>query len=217
MAKIAWRTFPATDVWAAASFALAEPSAVNRDVYATRARMAELVQNTSEIPQEHRTKSQEMVSYFQGLVFRMLSGDNVNSWLTSVIAQSQATEISEMHWGLIVSAVRSYPDMARRDAQQQQERLLTISSQCVGKVGDKLELNIEVVRSVYSEKWGTHFVTAVISGSSDLVFFSYKNALESGQTLGIRGTVRNHMQNEKDGNRTRLNRVRVLDTVTEPA
>jgi hypothetical protein len=217
MAKITWRTFPATDVWAAASFALSEPSAVDRDVYAIRVRMAELVQNTGEIPQEHRTKSQEMVSYFQGLVFRMLSGDNVDPWLTSVFTQAQATEISEMHWGLIVSAVRSYPDMARRDAQRQQEQFLMASSQCVGGIGEKLKLNLEVIRSVYSEKWSVYYVTAVISGSSNLVFFSYKQGLDSGQRLSVQGTVREHIQNSKDGNRTRLNRVRSLDTVAETA
>jgi hypothetical protein len=211
MAKINWRIFPAADVWAAAICALTEPGAADRDVYVIRTRMTELAQNIAEISEEHKTKSKEMVSYFQGLVFRILSGDNVNSWLSSVITQAQATEISEMHWGLIVSAVRSYPDMARRDAQRQQERLLMAGSQCVGEIGEKLKLNLEVIRSVYSERWGVYYITAVIAESSNLVFFSYKQALDSGRCISIQGTVRDHIQSSKDGNRTRLNRVRVIN------
>ena len=217
MAKRVHESFPAADVWSAASWTRAEPVDMPRDRYSLKRRMAELVKQPSLIPQTHRDQAQEMIIYFQGLVFRMLSDDMISPWLTSVIQQAQADEISEVHWGLILSAVRSYSQLLNQDDQRQKEKLHSVSSQCIGVLGEKVKLNLEVIRSVYSEKWRTFYVTAVIIGSSDLVFFSFKQFLDSGLCISIQGTVRDHFQCSKDGNRTRLNRVRALDTVAETA
>jgi hypothetical protein len=74
----------------------------------------------------------------------------------------------------------------------------------MGNVGDKIQLNVEVIRSVFSKNWNIWFTTAVTS-ENQAVFFSYREQLTVGHFLTIRGTVKAH----KDG-QTQLNRVSVI-------
>lgn len=74
----------------------------------------------------------------------------------------------------------------------------------VGEVGDKVNLNVEVINSNYSKQYGIYWVRA-ITEQDQAVFFSSKEAYDSGTHLSIRGMVKAH----KD-NLTQLNRVKVL-------
>lgn len=85
-----------------------------------------------------------------------------------------------------------------------QDRLRTTSGELIGNVGDKKQLNVEVIRTVFSKNWNVWFATAVTADNC-AVFFSYKNPLTVGHFITIRGTVKAH----KDG-QTQLNRVSVI-------
>ena len=85
-----------------------------------------------------------------------------------------------------------------------QDRLRVTSGELIGNVGDKIQLNVEVIRTVFSKTWNVNFITAVTS-DNHAVFFSNKAEFKSGTHLSIRGTVKAH----KDG-QTQLNRVSVI-------
>jgi len=85
-----------------------------------------------------------------------------------------------------------------------QDRLLETSGELIGKIKDKVILDIEVIRTVFSRTWNCWFLTAVTT-DNQAVFFSNKEAFDVGTHLTIRGTVKTH----KDG-QTQLNRVSVL-------
>lgn len=74
----------------------------------------------------------------------------------------------------------------------------------VGKVDDKVELNVEVLNSNYSKQYNIYWVRA-ITEADQAVFFSNKASFDPGTHLSIKGTVKAH----KD-NLTQLNRVKVL-------
>jgi response regulator RpfG family c-di-GMP phosphodiesterase len=78
----------------------------------------------------------------------------------------------------------------------------------IGKVGDKVELSVEIVRNNYSAKFNTWFVSAV-TGDNHAVFFAYREEIRPESSLTIRGTVKRHA----DG-ATQLNRVKLVEEVS---
>ena len=84
-------------------------------------------------------------------------------------------------------------------------RLRQTVNQHVGQVGNKITLDIEVLRTNYSQNFNTWFVTAVDSENRS-VFFSYRAPLDAGAKIQVRGTVKAH----RDNSTTQLNRVTVL-------
>ena len=84
---------------------------------------------------------------------------------------------------------------------QTQDRLRETTGELIGKVGDKIQLNVEVIKTVFSKNWNCWFATAVTSDNK-AVFFSYRQQLVVGSYHTIKGTVKAH----KDG-QTQLNRV----------
>ena len=74
----------------------------------------------------------------------------------------------------------------------------------VGKLGDKVELTVEIVRNNYSAKFNTWFVSA-ITDDNYAVYFAYREALDSDTHVKIRGTVKRHTDSA-----TQLNRVKIV-------
>lgn len=70
-------------------------------------------------------------------------------------------------------------------------------------VGTKVKTAVTVIRSVYSQNYNVYFVTAKTE-SRHIVFFSYRDRLQSGHQCEIAGTVKAHR-----GDSTQLNRVKV--------
>jgi hypothetical protein len=78
----------------------------------------------------------------------------------------------------------------------------------IGKLGDKVELAIEVVRNNYSAKYNTWFVSAVTTDNR-AVFFAYREEICPETNLNIRGTVKRHTDSA-----TQLNRVKIVEEVS---
>jgi hypothetical protein len=76
----------------------------------------------------------------------------------------------------------------------------------IGKLGDKVELAIEVVRNNYSAKYNTWFVSAVTT-DDHAVFFAYREEIRPESTLNIRGTVKRHTDSATQLNRVKLQEV----------
>ena len=93
--------------------------------------------------------------------------------------------------------------------QESDARLRQTVNEHVSTVGSKVNLEVEVLRAVYSQNFNTWFVTAV-DNQNRSVFFSYRGPLEAGSKHQISGTVKAH----RDNNTTQLNRVRVLQKET---
>jgi hypothetical protein len=74
----------------------------------------------------------------------------------------------------------------------------------LGKLGDKVELAVEIVRNNYSAKFNTWFVSAVTTDNY-AVYFAYRKEIRPESNLNIRGTVKRH--NDRS---TQLNRVKLV-------
>jgi hypothetical protein len=105
-----------------------------------------------------------------------------------------------------VAVIASLPSCYERGMKRQtaDQRVNFASGGFVGSVGDKVSTTIEVLKSVFSMKWGTHYVTGITS-DDQVVFFAYKSELPIGKMYDIYGTVKAHRDNT-----TQLNRVKVI-------
>jgi hypothetical protein len=74
----------------------------------------------------------------------------------------------------------------------------------IGKIGDKIELAVEILRSNYSAKFNTWFVSAITKDNCS-VYFAYREEIKSETHTTIRGTVKRH--NDRS---TQLNRVKLV-------
>lgn len=137
---------------------------------------------------------------------------------SAVTLQALRTELNE--WARITARVCSLDEITSRydmsvitamphgyARQLRKESVDARLARCdglVGAVGNKVELAVEVVRSSYSEKFNTWFITA-ITDANHSVYFSYRESIELDTHTIIRGTVKRH-----NNQATQLNRVKVL-------
>jgi hypothetical protein len=75
----------------------------------------------------------------------------------------------------------------------------------IGKLGDKVELTVEIVRSNYSANFNTWFVSAITTDNYS-IYFAYREEIKSETYVKIRGTVKRHSDRS-----TQLNRVKLVE------
>jgi hypothetical protein len=75
----------------------------------------------------------------------------------------------------------------------------------IGKIGDKVDLTVEIVRNQYSAKFNTWFISA-ITDKNYAVYFAYREQLPTDTHVTIRGTVKRHTDRA-----TQLNRVKLVE------
>ena len=127
----------------------------------------------------------------------------LNEWAKVTARVCSLDEITSRYDMSVITAMpHSYARQLRKESVD--ARLARCNEGAVGNIGVKIDLNIEVVRSNYSEKFNTWFVSA-ITDTNYSVFFSYRESIEPETHVAIRGTVKRH--NDRS---TQLNRVKVL-------
>lgn len=158
------------------------------------------------ITDEDREAGRECRKYLQNdLTFRALKGQ-----LSAFDASVKHTvavedEFDSVQHRLELATVACLPQshqrsLARANTDDQLRKCTTLES----NVGDKVAINVEVVRSNYSQQYGIHWITATTQDER-AVFFSCREGHNPGTHLTIKGTVKIH----RDG-KTQLTRVKVL-------
>jgi hypothetical protein len=77
------------------------------------------------------------------------------------------------------------------------------------RLGDKVELSVEIVRNNYSAKYNTWFVSAVTEDNC-AVYFAYREEIPSETHAKIRGTVKRHSDRSTQLNRVKLQQQEVV-------
>lgn len=145
-------------------------------------------------------------SYYQGLLLKQLAGKITPFETAALLAASKDTLLSTDSYNLAIiaslpaSQVRS---VKRAEAKEKLDEILE-KSQHIGKVGERLELDVKVLTCIFSHNYYCYFVTAL--AGSNVVFFANRTQLDKDSALHIVGTVKRH----KDSGQTQLNRVRIM-------
>ena len=199
----------ADDVWSAACAAQRINGAYlkiveeGKNTETNRQIMDNFIANTDLITEADREQGELVRTYYKGLTFKILQGKKLNDFdnTAMVIANRDVIE-STYDVAVIASLPSCYERAVKRDTINR--KLETASGGLVGRVGQKVKVNVEVVRSNYSQQYGVYFVSGVTT-DDQAVFFSYRNGIDAGKLIIAEGTVERHGENI-----TQLNRVKVI-------
>ena len=161
--------------------------------------------DSSLITEEDMEQGKKVRAFYQAFTFKILQGKQLNDFDNTAMLIANRDIITSNY---DVAVIASLPASYERGVKQQtvDQRINFARGGYIGSVGNKVSVdNVEVLKCVYSEKWGTHFATCLTS-EDQVLFFAIKNKLEVGKTISIQGTVKS----QRNPNTTQLNRVKVV-------
>jgi hypothetical protein len=205
--------FNADDVWSAACAAqringayvklsmLSEADTTYK--LSNRQVVESLLVDTFNITDEDREQGKKVRAFYQALTFKILQGKRLNEFdHTAMLLANRDVITSNYDLAVICSLPSCYERGVVRQTVDQ--RINFARGGFIGKIGNKVSATVEVVKSVYSSKWVTNYITGITS-DDQVVFFSYRTELPIGAMIDIYGTVKAHRETT-----TQLNRVKVL-------
>ena len=134
-------------------------------------------------------------------------GQTVRDYISKVVTMAMLKGTLDT-WGqemARVSQLDVIADSYDLERERVHERLSGTSAEYNAQLGDKIELDVEVLENKYSQKWATYYVT-VVDTNNRAWYFAHRKSLTRGQQYTIRGTVKRIADRM-----VQLNRVRLLD------
>lgn len=204
----------ADDVWAAAcnaqrinnvyiKFSQISDSDPSNTKLSNRMIAEKLLSEPFNITDEDRDQGKKVRAYYQALTFKILQGKRLNEFDNTAMLIANRDVITSTY---DVAVICSLPSCYERGVVRQNidQRINFARGGYVGTIGDKVLLNIEVLKSLWSRKWNTWYVTGITS-EDQVVFFACKENFDVNTHLTIKGCVKGTRDNS-----TQLNRVKVI-------
>ena len=169
---------------------------------ANRLLMEQYIGNPNLIKEADYEMGDNVRKYFQALTFKVLKGEKLNDFSNNAMLISNRDTITENYDIAVIASLPSvyYKSKNRDDINS---RIRFAQGGYIGQPLDKVSFTGEVLRSVYSQQWNTHYITC-INDKDQVVFFSYKSGLDIGAVISFIGTVKGHRDNSTQMNRVKL-------------
>ena len=149
--------------------------------------------------------------HFQALTFKLLTDEYVSDFEKTAMEIADKNIInSKLDVAIIASLPQSYEKANIRKSEDTEIAQVT-TDKTIGKIKDRVDLRVTVLRSFLSQKWNCYFITAVTENDEVVFFGSSKIVTKVGDILDIRGTVKGY-RSDDNGMVTQLNRVQKYDT-----
>jgi hypothetical protein len=148
--------------------------------------------------------------HYQAMTFKLLTDDYVSEFDKTAMAIADRDLLdSKLDIAIIASLPSAYIRSNVRKVQDQTVAQAT-TDKMVGKIKDRVDLKVTVLKSFLSHKWNCYFITAVTENEEVVFFGSSKINSKIGDILDIRGTVKGH-RSDDNGMVTQLNRVQQVE------
>jgi hypothetical protein len=146
-------------------------------------------------------KGREVRNYFNGFLLKQISG-KINEFEQQALRIAQMDEFTgrNMLEFAIVSCLPSV--MIRDQSRNELAREVRASTQLQGAVGDKIQGEIEIVKSYYSQEYNKFRITAKLVDS--FVDFWYNTNMDTGSRVSIKAKIKS----VRGDNTTQLNFVK---------
>lgn len=171
--------------------------------YANKKLMQDAIMDTSRITGKDIETGRAALDYVRKtLVIKGLKGNmsEFDQALSRVVEMEEfMTGADRYEIALVTSQIRAWREGTRMEAV-----LEDVDRTPVAAVGDKVALDVTVVKAVYSTNYNVYFITAK-TDHNQMVFFSYRERLPVGERREIKGSVKAHRADA-----TQLNRVRIV-------
>jgi len=167
--------------------------------------------NEVKITAKDKELAEDINSYFQGLLFKQLSGkiSQFNEKILKIINEERIL-ISE--FGLIASLPKAFYNAKKWDKAADVERDLADVSEYTGTQGRRCNFDLEVVSTRYIPTHSCTIVTCVDEDKNVVKFFTHDIASNSepGDKFEVAGFVKSHEVSKYNGGReTIINRVKL--------
>lgn len=165
--------------------------------------VTQFLADTTQITDEDREQGKKVRQFYQAFTFKILKGIKLSEFdNTAMLIANRETIDTNYDIAVLTSLPSCYERGMKRQSVDQ--RIAFANGGLIGRVGDKVSLSIEVIKTIFSQQWNTHYSSGITS-DDQVVFFAYKQQLEVGKQFAIYGTVKAHRDNT-----TQLNRVKIL-------
>ena len=155
----------------------------------------------TEATAEDIAKGQEIRNYFNGFLLKQISG-KINDFEQQALRIAQMDEFTSRNL-LEFAIVSCLPSVMLRDQSRNElAREVRNSTQLQGAVGDKIQGEIEVVKSYYSQEYNKFRITAKLVDS--FVDFWYNTNMDTGTKVSIKAKIKS----VRGDNTTQLNFVK---------
>jgi hypothetical protein len=163
----------------------------------------ELLQDPTQITVDDRIQGENMRKYFKGLTFKVIEGKQLSDFAKNALEiASNDVVTSTYQLAVVVSLPQSYEKASKRD--DVDRRIRFAQGGFVGNIADKVTLNIEIVKQLWSNNYNTWYLTGITT-EDQVVFFAHKTQYDIGTMLTIQGVVKGQRETS-----TQLSRVKVL-------
>lgn len=141
--------------------------------------------------------------YFKGLTFKVIEGKALSDFSKSAMEIATKDDIASTYdLAVICSLPASYEKSSKRD--DVDRRINFARGGRVGELSEKVTLNIEVLKLLWSSKFNVWYLTGITS-EDQVVFFATRDVYDMGTMLTVQGVVKSHRDNS-----TQLGRAKVL-------
>jgi len=160
--------------------------------------------NTSLITDADRELAQNCRRHMATAVTMQALRTELGEWAKITAKVCELDTVDSMYdFSVITAMPHSYVKQLKKESAD--ARLARCEQGVVGKIGDKVVLDVEIIRNNYSAKFNTWFISAITSDNFG-IYFAYREAIKPETHVTIRGTVKRHNDCS-----TQLNRVKVSE------
>jgi hypothetical protein len=167
----------------------------------------ELVKNNYVPSAEQLPEAEELISFAQKslMMSQLVASKAPSSFEQSMTAAVTATAIKSNDF-LSIGILAFLPEYCARARHNEEisAKVAFSDKTPLGAAGGRVVFNGEVTKSVFSDKWGTFYIT-VLTEKNQLVWFAYKKGLALGTKVSGTGTIKRLTD---DGGQ--LNRVKIF-------
>ena len=162
----------------------------------------ELLQDPTQITLADRQQGESVRTYFKGLAFKVIEGKQLSDFSKNALDVAGRDTIETTYQlAVAVSLPATYEKSNKRDTIDR--RINFARGGYVGSIGEKVLLNVEVLKQLWSEKYNTWYLTG-ITAEDQVVFFAIKTQYDIGTHLTIEGTVKSQRETSTQLSRTKV-------------
>ena len=169
---------------------------------ANKVLIRQFLDGTFDVRDSDREQGEKVMQHCRSLTFKLLTDKRLSEFEQNMLS---IVEKETLDSNYDIAIVSSLPNTYNRSEYRRAvDTRIRETEGVFGTVGERVQVTAEVVKSYFSEQWGTHFITAITDDNKQ-VFFAYKQSLTVGDNINIDGKVKAHRDNS-----TQLNYVKIV-------
>ena len=162
----------------------------------------QFLDGTFDVRDSDREQGEKVMQHCRSLTFKLLTDKRLSEFEQNMLS---IVEKETLDSNYDIAIVSSLPNTYNRSEYRRAvDTRIRETEGVFGTVGERVQVTAEVVKSYFSDQWGTHFITAITDDNKQ-VFFAYKQSLTVGDNINIDGKVKAHRDNA-----TQLNYVKMV-------